>query len=127
MTAMSSHGIWRRTLSCALAYALVIQGFVFAAGIAAPAIGASDAATWSGFELCQHGGTGSPAVPAKAPDDNCCVYCTIGGLYVASAPPSTPQYDIADFTTAAWRHAAPRLVTLLVYGSAWPRGPPSAA
>jgi hypothetical protein len=125
---MTSHRVGRRILSCVLAYALALQGFIFAANIDGPAISAANAAAWTGFQLCTHGGGGAalPEAPSQGPTgDDHCIFCIAGTVYVDCASPSSPQYSKAVFTDVAWPLSAPRLVAFLVNESAWPRGPPA--
>ena len=119
---------WRRVFSFVLAYALVLQGFVFALGDGRPA-GAATNVAWAGFELCKHsgGGSTSPVVPSPIPvGDNHCPFCFAGAAYVACAPPFAPEYSKVVLTNAMWPLAPQRLAAFLVNESAWPRGPPSA-
>jgi len=125
------HSGWRRIFACVLVYALVLQGFFFAASDIRPAVGAADNAAWAGFPLCTHSGLGStvPAAPSQNPvGDNLCVFCCIAGAACVNCVPSgTPQYSRVEFTSAVWLLTAPRLVALVVNARAWPRGPPAAA
>jgi hypothetical protein len=129
MTAMTSHRVGRRILSCVLAYALALQGFIFAATIDGPAISAANAAAWTGFQLCTHDGGSAalPGAPSQAPaGDGHCIFCLGGAVYVDGARPSAPHYSKVGLTNVAWPRAAPRLVAFFVNESAWPRGPPAA-
>jgi Protein of unknown function (DUF2946) len=119
---------WWRIVAGILIYALVLQGFLFAAGIGSAATAAAGDAQWPGFELCSHGGAApSPTSPAAPVGDNHCPFCVVGAVYVDGAPPSAPQYSVMVFTNAVWPLTAPRLVAPVVDASAWPRGPPCAA
>jgi len=125
------HGGWRRVLSCVLAYALVLQGLLFALDASRPTIGAATDAVWAGFELCNHSGAGAtvPGAP-KAPesDGHCvlCVFCLAGVVYVNSAPPATPYSGAVVIGNIPWTFVAPELVAFRVNRNAWPRGPPAA-
>ena len=122
------HGGWRRVLSCALAYALALQGFIFALDASRPAVAAAPDAAWAGFELCSHGGAGAPLPDApKAPaSDSHCVFCTAGVVYVNSAPAVAPHCSAVAVSSAAWIFIAPELIAFQVNRNAWPRGPPAA-
>jgi len=125
------HGGWRRVLSCALAYAIALQGFLFTLDASRPVIASTPDAAWAGFELCSHSGAGAtlPDAP-KAPtsDGHCifCVFCLAGSLYVSSAPSVTPDRGAIAVSRAAWALVAPSLISLKVNRNAWPRGPPTA-
>jgi hypothetical protein len=127
----STRGSWQRILGCLLAYALALQGCIFAFDLSRSAIaGASDAVS-VGYALCSHSGAGValPDAPAQSPvgDSRCMFCCIAGAVYVNCAPPCAPQYSRAEFTNAVWPLVAPRLVALVVNAKAWPRGPPAAA
>jgi hypothetical protein len=127
-----SHRAWRRVLAGVLAYALALQGFLFALDIGRPALAAddhADATAWAGFVLCTHGGgASSPVAPAQTPvGDLHCPFCIAGAVFVDCAPPCPPLWNKIVLTNAVWPSAAPRLVALFVNESAWPRGPPLAA
>ena len=54
----SAHGAWRRILSCLLAYALALQGCIFAFDMSRSAIAAAPEAALVGYALCSHSGAG---------------------------------------------------------------------
>ncbi len=124
---------WRRIIAGVLAYAVALQGFIFALDLGHPAAAAADAANagaWAGFELCTHsgGGAGSPGVPAQVPvGDMHCPFCVAGAVFMNCAPPAALQYSTILLTDVVWPPTAPRLVALFLSESAWPRGPPVAA
>jgi hypothetical protein len=126
-----SHSGWRRVFACVLAYALVLQGLIFAATDVRPAVGAADSAAWAEFPLCSHSGldAAAPQAPGQNPvGDNLCLFCCIASAAcVNCAPPGAPQYSKVEFTSVVWPFTAPRLVALVVNAKAWPRGPPAAA
>jgi len=124
-----SHGVWRRVLTCGLAYALALQGFIFALDIGSSAF-AADGTAWAGFELCTHGGAApaGPDAPSQGPLGNVhCVFCVAGAVFLNCPPPCTLLCRKLVFTEAAWPLAATDLVAFFVVESAWPRGPPAAA
>jgi len=124
------HKALRRVFACTLAYALVLQGLVFALDISRPAFAARAGTAWAGFELCSHSGSGSPLpnAPAQGPIGNIhCIFCIAGAAYVTCTPACAVQCGNVVITGAVWLPAAPRLVALRINASAWPRGPPVAA
>ena len=127
----SAHGAWRRILSCLLAYALALQGCIFAFDMSRSAIAAPPDAAFAGFALCAHSGAGAalPGAPAQSPvgDSRCMLCCMAGAVYVNCAPPCAHQHTRVEFTIAMWPLTAPRLVAPVVNARAWPRGPPAAA
>jgi hypothetical protein len=118
------HGLGRRIVAGALVYALVLQGFVFAAEIAQAANAAAGAA---GFELCTHsGGATLPQTPVS-PGDNHCPFCLAGlAVYLDAAPAAGQHAVVFAFAGAPWPPAAANPIAFFVNESAWPRGPPSA-
>jgi hypothetical protein len=122
------HRGWRGILGCLLAYALVLQSFIFAATSGMPVPGSADDTPWAA-ELCSHhgGATGPAEVPQGPAADQHCLYCIAGALYVDCAPLAVPQYHNGVFVDTVVPLQARRLVALLDYASAWPRGPPAAA
>jgi hypothetical protein len=127
MRAYSRSG-WRRILSCLLAYAIVLQGLIFAVDAGRPAFAAAPDAAWAGFPLCSHGDEGgsAPASPQAPATCDHCILCLAGVVFVSSAPPATPAFGAMKISDAAWLLAAPQLAAFLVNRSAWPRGPPTA-
>lgn len=124
-----SYRLRRRVFTCALAYALAVQGFIFALQIGSSAF-AADGAAWAGFELCTHDGASSaaPAVPSQDPLGNIhCVFCVAGAVFLNSPPPSPPPSRLLVFTDVDWSLPRLRLVAIPVVESAWPRGPPVVA
>jgi len=124
----TSHRGWRGVIAGVLAYALVLQGFLFAAAAGPLAGGSADSVAFAGFELCTHGGAGSAPADAPAPaSDEHCLFCVAGAIFMDCAPPSAPNSNTVEFTVAAWSHTTPRLIAFLINQNAWPRGPPTAA
>lgn len=122
--------LWRRVLAGVLAYALALQGLIFALDIGRPAIAAAgDDANVTTWALCTHsGGVAAPGAPTQAPlGDLHCPFCFAGAVFVNCAPPCVHQFSKILLTDAVWPLAAPRLVALFSNESAWPRGPPVAA
>jgi hypothetical protein len=128
MMALLERGAWRRIFAGVLVYALVLQGFLFAGGVAPPAL-AADGAALAGFALCTHDGAGraAPVAPAQDPACTHCMFCIVGAVYLTDAPPSALQSRKIVITDVAWPLAAPRLSAFHVNESAWPRGPPTVA
>ena len=124
-----SQGLRRRVFTCALAYALAVQGFIFALQIGSSAF-AADGTAWAGFELCTHNGVSStsPEAPVQSPLGNIhCVFCVAGAVFLNSPPPSPPPSRLLVFTDVDWSLPRLRLVAIPAVESAWPRGPPVAA
>jgi hypothetical protein len=124
-----SYGLRRRVFTCALAYALAIQGFIFALQIGSSAF-AAEGPSSAGFELCVHDGASStaPGVPPQGPLGNIhCVFCVAGAVFLNSPPPTQPPSRQLVFTHVAWRNAPVHLPAIFIVESAWPRGPPIAA
>jgi hypothetical protein len=128
MMARATRGAWRRVFAVALVYALVLQGFLFAGGVA-PAEIATDGAALAGFALCTHNGAGpaAPVTPAQDPVCTHCIFCVAGAVYLTGALPSVLQSHKIVLSNVVWPLAAPRLSAFHVHESAWPRGPPTAA
>lgn len=124
--------MWRRVLSCALAYVLVLPGFVIApnpGAAASVAVSGAERLIVTGFELCTHGGAATqPDTPQQIPaSDDHCPFCICGLLYVNCAPPRAPHTAAIAIIRAPWPLTPSRLVTLVINESARPRGPPLAA
>jgi hypothetical protein len=123
-------GRLRRIMACVLAYALALQGLLFAVDVGRAATAAADGTPLFALELCAHGGSGAalPGAPAPAPaGDAHCPFCIVGAVYVHGVLPVPPQYIKVPLRGAVWPLSAPRLVALAGNRSAWPRGPPTAA
>jgi hypothetical protein len=123
-----SHSGWRRILGCLLAYAIALQGLIFAVDAGRSAIATVSDTAFAGFPLCSHGDDGAPVQDApQAPlSDNHCVFCLTGIVYLSSPPSPTAHLGVVVVSDAAWALTAPQLVALHVNRSAWPRGPPTA-
>lgn len=118
----------RRLIAYALAYALALQGFIFALDIGNSTFAAANGAAWAGFELCAHRGVAPtvPALPDQSPIGNVhCVFCVAGAAFLNSAPPMAPHYRKVQVAGALAALSAPHLVALASIESAWPRGPPA--
>jgi hypothetical protein len=128
MMARVARGAWRRVFAVVLVYALVLQGFLFAGGVA-PSMIAADGVALDGFALCTHDGAApaTPVAPKQDPACNHCIFCVAGAIYLTGAPPSAPQSRKIVLSNVVWPLAAPRLSAFHVHESAWPRGPPTAA
>jgi hypothetical protein len=129
----TAYGLWRRVLVCALAYALVLQGFILALDTAQAAVGTASAGrdvASSEFPLCSHGGTAPTGrdAPLRGPLNNShCIFCIGGTVYVHCAPPAVPQLLGSVLAERVISLAVPTLLAVLVNQIAWPRGPPAAA
>jgi hypothetical protein len=123
------HRRWRGIFALLLAYALVLESFIFAATSGRPVAGGADATPWAA-ELCSHHGnaTGPAGAPLQGPAaDQHCLFCIAGAVYVDCAPLAAPQYGNGVFVEAVVPLKVQRLVARLHSASAWPRGPPAAA
>ncbi len=125
----TSHNTWRRVIAGVLAYALAVQGLIFALDIGGAANAARTGAAWAGFELCAHDGTTNvPGIPAQGPDGNVhCIFCVAGAVFLNCAPPGLVQSRAIVLRDAVWPRAGSQLVAVSRVASAWPRGPPAAA
>ena len=117
--------MWRRLVSCLVAYVFSLQVVLFA--FAAPAVAAltsDEAALAAG--LCLHDKS-APAAPAQNSGDDHCKFCPAGGHSLFAAP-TPPQHAIVRAAEAA---ALPPSGALAppsrTHASAQPRGPPPAA
>lgn len=130
MTAGQSRQGWRRVLACIFAYALAVQGLVFAIEIGSAAAASPNGPAWAGFELCERAGaaTQSPGLPAPSPIGNIhCVFCVAGAVFVDCTPPVLAQTNSTIVENTVWPIAATHPVKAFVAAGAWPRGPPASA
>jgi len=118
----------RRVIAYGLAYALSLQGFVFAISSASPVGSSPENPTIVAFPLCVHGETTTlPRAPTQAPlGDNHCPFCVAGAFYVSCASPCAGDCDFT-FVSTDWLSVAPHFIPRFVGGGAWPRGPPAPA
>src|SRR5260370_18038010 len=78
--------LWRQLLGCVLAYALVLQGVLFALSSAELAASAAADASQS-IELCVHDPADATGQPARRPDGNPhCPFCPAVGQHPPAAP-----------------------------------------
>jgi len=118
----------RRVIAYLLAYALCLQGFVFAIASVSPAGASIQNPTFVALALCSHSQTTTlPDAPTQAPlGQPHCLFCIAGAVYVNCASPSAADFDFT-FVSTVWLPAAPNLIARFVGGGAWPRGPPAVA
>ena len=124
---------WRKRLRCAViyaaAYAIALQGLIFALQIGA-AVAALQQSALGGFALCHHDEvavilTDDPS--QSLPSDRHCPFCVVGLVYVNSQPPSVPGWTEFVPAKAVQPLPAPRLAAFGANAGAWPRGPPITA
>jgi hypothetical protein len=118
----------RRVIAYLLAYALSLQGFVFAIASVSPAGASIQNPTFVALQLCSHSQTTTlPDAPTQAPlGQRHCLFCIAGAVYVNCASPSVCDCNFAFLSTPRLL-GAPRLIARFVGGGAWPRGPPAVA
>jgi hypothetical protein len=119
--------IWRRLLSCAVAYAFALHValFGFAAARSTTLAGDQDAL---GFALCLHDDGSAPLAPdGNSGGDDHCKLCT-AAAHKLFAPPSVPQrfvmrrVDKAPLLAGDWFIPSP-----IEHATPQPRGPPRTA
>ena len=121
---------WRRLISAAAVYALVMQPLLLA-------VVGSQIAQASAFDelalsqLCEHAHDGSPVVPAdqqKRPAHHHCVQCFSGAFHLLDVP-QTLTVASADREFRKLRQSGRplRLSSFSQYSVASPRGPPLSA
>jgi hypothetical protein len=118
--------LWRRLLSCLVAYAFALQMVLFA--FAAPAV-AGLAVGDDAFSaaLCQHD-KGAPVTPAhNSGGDEHCKLCPAGGHQVFTAPAPPYHAIVRAAESAALRSPGALPPPSRANASAQPRGPPLAA
>jgi hypothetical protein len=117
-------------MACALAYALVLQGLLFALESGSAAIAAAQDPALAAFQLCGHGPADAtlPGTPSQSPiDDAHCWLCIAGAVYVDCAQTSAPPSSEAVFATAVWPLAPTRRAAPFVNKGTWSRAPPPVA
>lgn len=121
-------GSLRRVIAYGLAYALSLQGFVFAIATENPAGASIQNPSFVALPLCIHSQTTTlPGAPTPAPLGYAhCLFCIAGAVYVNCTSPWAGDCTLT-FVSAAWLPFVPHLVARFVGGSAWPRGPPAVA
>ena len=123
----SSRPLWHQLLGCALAYALAVQGVLFALSSAELAASAATDVSQN-IELCLHDPAGATGLPAGRHDGKAhCPLCLAGGQQVLAAPEAGLALIIADPGTAPLRPGAARSVKSEQFRSHQPRGPPPSA
>ena len=118
--------IWRRLVSCAVAYVFALQMVLVA--FAAPAFaGLAAGQDALSAALCAHDKS-APGVPAQNSDsDEHCKFCPAGG-HQAFTPPAPPHHVILRAANVATLSSSNGLTPRTrSHASAQPRGPPLAA
>ena len=118
--------LWRRLISCLVAYAFVLQSGLVGVAAAQSAAMAADRDS-PGIELCVHQ-DGTTGVPAGNPEaDGHCKLCTLGGVPASLAPDAPPRLLVFEPAPASWPASewlAPRLAE---FSCVQARAPPSKA
>jgi hypothetical protein len=127
--ASSRARFWRRLVSAAAIYALVIQPLLLAV-VGAQLAQASAVDDLSLAQLCVHQTDGGPTAPADGqthPANDHCLLCFAGAFHLLDAPEPTVSH--ADPASSKVRPSArqPRLTSSSRYSIARPRGPPISA
>jgi hypothetical protein len=121
----SGLGFWRKLVSAAAIYALVMQpllvalvGTQFAQAAALEDVALS--------QLCSHQTGGSPAAPAdQHPSHNHCLLCFAGAFHLLDAPdPTTVSAVVPEIRKLGRSAHRERLSPASQYSIARPRGPP---
>ncbi len=118
---------WRRLVSAAAIYALVMQPLLLAV-VGTQLANAAALDDLSLSQLCLHATDGSPVAPAdqsKYPAHNHCLLCFAGAFHLLDAPgPVTVASLSPEFGKILQSAQALRLSSLSRYSVARPRGPP---
>jgi hypothetical protein len=127
LTKVRTGPLWRQLLSCALAYALVLQGILFALGGAQLAAAASAEAAPS-IEICLH----DPADAAGLPDSHAdskahCPFCLTAAHQAIATPCGCSAPIIRSPSATMLWPASVGTATSTRFLSHPPRGPPLGA
>jgi hypothetical protein len=126
--ASSGRSFWRRLITAAAIYALVVQPLLFAiAGTQLAEASALEDVSLS--QLCLHQADGNPAAPAdqqqKHSTDNHCMLCFAGAFHLLGAPDPTAVSLVGPEMHKLRQSARPfGLTASSRYSLACPRGPP---
>jgi hypothetical protein len=119
--------LWRRLIGCALAYALAVQGVLFALSSAQLAASAATDATQR-IELCLHDPADATNLPAGDHDSKLhCPFCLAAGQHVLAAPHVGLLLIVADAGRGLVRSEALQRAKSSQFRSHQPRGPPPSA
>ena len=119
--------IWRQLLSCALAYALIVHGMLFALG-GAQLIGAASAEASSAVEICLHDPADASGLPNGHADGTVhCPFCLAGAHQAIAAPCGSPEPVIRAVTATVLRPGEVRVAGFVKIRAHPPRGPPLGA
>jgi hypothetical protein len=121
---------WRRLVSAAAIYALVMQPLLLTA-VGSQLANASAIDDLSISQLCLHATDGSPVAPAdqsQHPALNHCLLCFAGAFQLLDAPqPVTVSSASGEFSKLRQSAHPLRLSSFSRYSVARPRGPPPSA
>jgi hypothetical protein len=119
--------IWRQLLSCALAYALIVQGILFALG-GAQLTGAASAEASSTVEICLHDPADATGLPNGHADGRVhCPFCLAGAHHAIAVPWGSPEPIIRAITATVLRPGEVHAASFVRIRSHPPRGPPLGA
>ena len=121
---------WRRLVSAAAIYALVMQSLLLAvAGTQLAQASALDDVSLS--QLCLHNSDGNPVAPAdqeKHPAQDHCLLCFAGAFHLLDAPRPVTVASVSQQFSKLRQSARPLLLASFSrYSAARPRGPPFSA
>ena len=117
--------LWRQLLSCALIYALVLQGIVFALGGVQLAAASADPAP--AIEICLHDPADGAGLPDGGADSKVhCPFCLAAAHQAIATPGESSEPIRTDGATMEWP-ACPAAATSARFSSHRPRGPPLGA
>src|SRR5215468_12583769 len=121
---------WARLTGIVAAYALVLQGFVFAIASAQGVAHAPAADTQLGYVLCLHDAGDEPLLPSDTDRRDCthCIVCTSGAGPVVVPPPAIHRVTLGIVAiTSSWP-LGDRQPPLRGHSpGTGPRGPPGVA
>ena|ERR1700719_1536351 len=121
---------WRRLVSAAAIYALIMQPLLVAV-VGAQVANASALDDFSLSQLCLNATNGGPAAPDGQPKHhghNHCIFCFAGAFHLLDAPQSLTIKHARLVVSDVRQSAHPlHLSAFLRYSVARPRGPPLSA
>jgi hypothetical protein len=119
----SSNGLGRRLIGCIVAYALVVQGVLFALSgariDAAALVGAPQI-----VELCLHNGASSDESDGQVGDKAHCSFCLAAAQQSLTSPVPGQAVFVRQVSLMRWPHFHLRVAPFTKDISHQPRGPP---
>ena len=126
LTGIRTGPLWRQLLSCAFAYALVVQGILFALGGAQLAAASADAAP--SIEICLHDPADTAGLPVGHADGTVhCPFCLAAAHQAIASPCECSEAIIRTASIAMLWPASVGVTTSTRFLSHRPRGPPLGA